>query len=495
MPRGALKNFYNAAVVCRDIRDGQRVCIVGSRAHSASGNWVRFLGLFISTFAKDVQIHCFDAHEVSGLETMNGNVRIRAHECLYDGDGSEYDILIDDVYVPLVGVGAQRYRTPIQTMKRDAPDQVDGIDSVRFLHDKEHRVFIPPLPQSSSVCKCDRCTVEGMFSMDKRDTLVRYGDIVEPSYCRVRFPEILSLSDLWTNFRAVDHLEIVTPVQRRATIALARIEPAMEVDSIALMDGRPFVVGNDKDHTTFTGKTFVFHGVDPKDFPYIVTRANKSSRFTTYAGHADYAVVRDALAYSFYRASTYLLVQSFMPHGWMPTGKKYLTWIELKRIEYPRPKKKIEQEKMRRQHRGLVRAKPMAKLRCKGVFVRTYDPGEGLERFGGGAGFYASGYDTEQTFCHWCYKFACRCGQTELVDCGVCGPGICMHKKGFKCDCGIRDHHQHLGTRQIEVANALGAGVGLCVKYPHYKQAATRDLPVYHDDAIRMDGSLDLGQV
>jgi len=97
--------------------------------------------MFISTFAKRVEIHCYDAHEVETEETIDGHVKVVAHDKLYNGDGHEFDVLIDDAFVPNVGVPLAKYVSRVRTLKRHFPTTEDGCDSVRFLHDMEHRLF------------------------------------------------------------------------------------------------------------------------------------------------------------------------------------------------------------------------------------------------------------------------------------------------------------------------------------------------------------------
>jgi len=422
--------------------------------------------MFISTFAKRVEIHCYDAHEVETEETIDGHVKVVAHDKLYNGDGHEFDVLIDDAFVPNVGVPLAKYVSRVRTLKRHFPTTEDGCDSVRFLHDMEHRLFFPPLPAPITICMCDRCKIEGIFHQDQRDTVLRLGDIIEPSPCRVIFPELKALSELWTQFRAVAHCEVVTPVEHRALIALQSFEPRVPEMSREDMKEPVVILGVDKDTSTFFGKSFVFHGVDPDTFPYVVSRANVTTRFATYQGLVDYAVLRDSLAYSFYRSSKFILTQSFIPEGWMKTGQTYNGWKELVRVPLQVALKVLSLPTLRRQHRGLAKAIPSAKLYCRNVWILNYDPKKGLEEYGLPSGQFHDFYYSDQPFCYWCKSVRCNADHKVFVDCGVCGPGFCVHR-GDECDCGILQHKQRLPGCMIAHVYGLGVDIRPCKRYPH----------------------------
>jgi len=156
IPNGQVKNFL---VACRtfwglgESRD-VRVCFRGSKAHQGGGIWYLYYALWIATKSRSVTIECFDYAETPGTETFEWGgcvVKIVRIAGAYDEDGTGYDAVIDDAYLPGAGIVSQKaYKSQFYSLKK-----LDG----SFLHAFEGRYFSQSPVDGERYCECMVCRV------------------------------------------------------------------------------------------------------------------------------------------------------------------------------------------------------------------------------------------------------------------------------------------------------------------------------------------------
>jgi len=190
-PGGQLKNFYNAALVAMHLKDGEKMIIMGSSSGAASGIWLRMLAHWLNTRVTDVTIHAYDVHEVEDSEIV-GTIKIISHKESYIGTGQEFDALVDDIYVNEARM-AKSYKSRHYSYKTFVREQ----GAIPFLHDSEYRVFSSPMVPLKEGCQCQRCRVESCLPY-----ITVYGDIIEPSPCRLKVQELESAKTTYLKMTA-----------------------------------------------------------------------------------------------------------------------------------------------------------------------------------------------------------------------------------------------------------------------------------------------------
>jgi len=155
------------------------MAILGSSSGAASGVWLRMLAHWLNTRVVGVTIHAYDIHEVEDSEVV-GTIKIVSHKESYNGTGQEFDALVDDIYVnePRKKKDYKAKHYSYKTFMRES-------GAVPFLHVSELRIFSAPLVPLKEGCQCQRCRIESCLP-----NITVYGDIIEPSPCRLKVPEL-----------------------------------------------------------------------------------------------------------------------------------------------------------------------------------------------------------------------------------------------------------------------------------------------------------------
>jgi hypothetical protein len=187
---GQVKNFLVAASALQYAKKGDFVAILGSRAGALSVNWIVQLMAWLDSRVSGVTVVCYDPHEVTRIYQSSKNT-IFFYARNYEGDGHEFDIVVDDIFA-VTGPSYKQWQSKYWIMK----DQ--RASATPFVHEREGRTYnFPLVPKSSIICPCRRCVIESSIP-----GITPYSDMVAPSYCRLYLPEHLALSQSiaeWVN--------------------------------------------------------------------------------------------------------------------------------------------------------------------------------------------------------------------------------------------------------------------------------------------------------
>jgi hypothetical protein len=157
IPNGQVKNFLVACRTLSPPKSDVRVVLKGSKASQGGGIWHKYYACYLALFHSKVEIDAFDVCEIDEVSqlTFNGSsIFIRSMSRFYEGDGSEYDVIVDDAYLRGVGVVPMIPKCPNWSLKVHVPD------AIPFLHVTESRDFShKPREFYRSDCECMVCRV------------------------------------------------------------------------------------------------------------------------------------------------------------------------------------------------------------------------------------------------------------------------------------------------------------------------------------------------
>jgi hypothetical protein len=161
-PNGQVKNFL---VACRTlVGSGQavRICVKGSRGQQGGGLWHRYFALYASFFYDTVVIDFFDPNEIAMEWTLpQPQISCQWFPQVYLGDGTGYDCIIDDAWVPEIGVQPFLPKSAMWSLKgRDDSE----VPFVPYLHTGETRCFSQAGRKYQSPCPCMVCKAIGECS-------------------------------------------------------------------------------------------------------------------------------------------------------------------------------------------------------------------------------------------------------------------------------------------------------------------------------------------
>jgi len=169
---GQVKNFLVACRTLSSVPSADRVTVLirGSRSSSGSGVWIWMLADHLSSRFKEITIDCYDITEASGNEGRKYVVgdeervaMVTRIASFYEGDASEYDVVVDDAYDPSVETGT----LPWSPASRFFSLKDHSAGARPYLHWVEGRVFShPPLCEIVSPCPCVVCRSISAFSYD-----------------------------------------------------------------------------------------------------------------------------------------------------------------------------------------------------------------------------------------------------------------------------------------------------------------------------------------
>jgi len=143
------------------------------------GRWIQYYGYFLLRTHVKVTLDCYDLgesgpDEITSLlyEDQRHTLVIRHLPKFYNGDGREYDVVVDDAFTTTdPGVKIVSYASEFFSRK----DQSVKVEP--FLHDTEGRVFSHPVcgRPVKSECPCRVCSISAQLSQT-------YGDYVFSSW-------------------------------------------------------------------------------------------------------------------------------------------------------------------------------------------------------------------------------------------------------------------------------------------------------------------------
>jgi len=433
-PQGQLKNFLNAAKVAQYCPDGGRILLVGSRASAQSGNWVALLAKWLSGFRTAITIHCYDYHEIPRAVKYEG-ITVEAFAQPYEGDGASYDCVVDDAYIPVIGIQRREYVSKYQSLKCYGQEAIGERMSQLYCHYTEHRWFNFDPVRRVVPCQCMRCTAESEIEHPHGQSLERYFDLVEPSPCRAFLPELASLSEVWAAFHTMDSIEVTSPVQYRALLALGDpliTLPARRID-VAEVSGLAY--RREVDSVTFRDRKVDLVGVTPGEFPYA---GYSPSPATTHVSMADFVVLGDQTNYLITASTGHILCKRLLV-GWVATGRTFGAFIEQVRPSTygSRHDKKIKERKVKikRPSGAIHQYIPISKIHDRGLQVANPQ--------------YLSEIVDERPYCRFCERYGCADHDLGPTDCAVCDAIVyCLHYDPYCCPGGVHGHTGRVGKVQ-----------------------------------------------
>jgi len=292
-PPAALKNFLVALRTYSGSGKSIRILYRGSKAEARGARWIRTYALYLSRFDPEVLIDCYDIGEVQSVETGKG-WKINHIPNYYDGDGSDYDVAIDDAYE--MGYTLWEPKSSIWSRK--------GVGE-RFFHDHEKRMFshTQDVNYASLKCKCDYCKLcfycaptYGDFFFLKTQ-LQLFG--LKPCMSYEVIDDLMYKGRLLLSLSSQPTVEVVGPADHRGAIAL-QDEVSYDLitpTKISIGHGEEththihkvgFVAEEYKSgETHFDGETVTFAGVEPSILGASTLAPDNEDRilFTTHLLH------------------------------------------------------------------------------------------------------------------------------------------------------------------------------------------------------------------
>jgi hypothetical protein len=239
----------------------------------------------LSRVDRHLEIHLYDsAEENLHLRYQSGvkKVDLYSTPAYYKGDGSEFDVVIDDSYVPSKGAPVTQWKSKVYSRKELRLVPGENTWSMCF-HPEEGRVFESPrelLQPRFSTCYCHHCRLFSAFAEDIEmfKEFRAYGHMVEPLSCE-NYPQYADLALLSSMFhkmscgiaipvltnaeeRAVDTISSFYPIVKISS-GEVRSSPAFERKQIKLELPLPLVQVQAPSYPEFEGKLVGFYGVPP----------------------------------------------------------------------------------------------------------------------------------------------------------------------------------------------------------------------------------------
>lgn len=178
-PNGQVKNFL---VACRTYLGGlgvSKICVRGSKSAQGGGLWHVIYAVLVARTDKEVSIDFFDDCEVASEQSWEGEgfqIRLRWIPEAYLGNGNEYNVMIDDAWVPSQGTVPLNVGTQIFSKKgtEDKIGQLINTDKIvsnpstfeAFLHPTETRYFSQKKSGFVPICQCMTCQACGSSVSD-----------------------------------------------------------------------------------------------------------------------------------------------------------------------------------------------------------------------------------------------------------------------------------------------------------------------------------------
>jgi hypothetical protein len=272
---GQIKNFLVALSTWPlHRRFTLRVLIRGSRAMIGGGRWLQFYVYILLGYVTDLVVDCFDVNEYTEHFTMrrdNCHATVNRYVSNYTGDAREYDVVIDDAYVPGLGVPEWVPQSVYYSLK----DHSRNLQP--FFHAYESRVFSHPFTAGKSKCGCKVCDhIAGFTDPSDQDLIKRFTIILGyESCCDHVHGDVKAMRDVMT--RMVSITAVQSPGEQRGVLALSKILPVtgkgddvvLSVHGGSCIDRSLFNITEGfkcpVDYAPFSSSA-LFIGVDPSSF-------------------------------------------------------------------------------------------------------------------------------------------------------------------------------------------------------------------------------------
>jgi len=238
IPNGQVKNFL---VACRTyLGQGKsiRVCIRGSKASSTGGSWHFYYATLLAARHSEVIMDMYDDSEIPDefiRKEGSNSVHLRWLPKKYFGDGSDYDVLIDDAWDSTTsGPIPLEPKCKYYSLK-GSPDQY-----VPFLHVKETRHFSSPVKGIKVMCTCSVCNVISSFSANYDTYQLVRGfcsslGFTPQCYPNLAYYDVLTKSNSLKTILANPIFRAFTPSEYRALIVISKELPCEIADKATLV--------------------------------------------------------------------------------------------------------------------------------------------------------------------------------------------------------------------------------------------------------------------
>jgi hypothetical protein len=224
-PNGQVKNFL---VACRTVKGSGpmiRICVKGSRGQQGGGLWHKYFALYCSFFYDSVVVDFFDPNEIPMEWTLaNPQISCQWFAIPYLKDGSEYDCIIDDAWVPEQG--------PMPFVPKSQYWSLKGRDDssapfIPYLHTGETRSFSHPAytdyvgPCHCMVCRAiDECVHSYSQYLFMRLICLRLGHITSCGDTPGS-QDIVRIGDVLRQLESTTQVEIVSSAVSRSIMSLS----------------------------------------------------------------------------------------------------------------------------------------------------------------------------------------------------------------------------------------------------------------------------------
>lgn len=316
IPGGQLKNFFVACATIRMALDNgapphMRISVIGSKVGAAGGVWhedfVRYCLLQGCTGTIDLwdsgqeeyrrTYSC--THPVTKMDLI---FYVRAHNGWYEGNGSEYDVVIDDMYA-WESAGTTKWLAKYYSQKRPGAEKV-------FFHDHEGRTFSHPVhwftPGIVGQCQCPRCCFSRYAGRHCFTWFLAVSYRIQPSPC-YSCPDASFLSEEW--------------------LSITRYGVFSDGDGPAYERARSMLSERPGFDVLFKDSVVFFYGVDPQDFGYkLPSRRGTKVEFSVVADVRMLPDVEPSRYYIFKagkRPPGYKDSGLIAPHGWEVSEPDY----------------------------------------------------------------------------------------------------------------------------------------------------------------------------
>jgi hypothetical protein len=221
VPNSQVKNFL---VACRTYLGGlgtARVVIRGSSAGQGSGVWIALYSTLLLRRDNKVIVDCYDPSELPGTDTFvfgERTVIVNHIRGLYEGDGADADVVIDDAWTLGSGIELVQWKSKYWSQK--------GGGQEVFLHTSETRSFSAGPSSFRSLCACMTCRVVSQCVQDHgsyvflRTILASLGLPTDCTKHPVLLRDLIVRHDVRQKLLTSPEVSLFRPAEFRAIISL-----------------------------------------------------------------------------------------------------------------------------------------------------------------------------------------------------------------------------------------------------------------------------------
>jgi hypothetical protein len=288
---GQMKNFLVALLTISAFKrsDQMKVALIGSKCGEGSGSWIPLFARILMRYAPLVILDCYDSAESNVTYNYvrgTSELTINRFASYYQGDGSEYDCVVDDAFLPAIGLMEKEWNSPIWSRKIHDVTLYPNVFSMCF-HPLEGRQFESGRSLNIrrwNTCGCSVCGVFELvsFSLDEFKEARAFGHMIERMSCEDfgEYHDMSLMNVVYHDLLVGKSFEPTQPAEERVLTLISEMAP-LSVSSKGLyrssgaqgsVKGRdtfnlPLVPSYDLDNSVFpqfSGKTVVFYGESPK---------------------------------------------------------------------------------------------------------------------------------------------------------------------------------------------------------------------------------------